>query len=379
MKRGMGKSFIGRFTKVVAIALGVFLMCMLTSQTVAAKTAGRQTLYLLKGDKKTISLGNNVNPKKYQWSSKNKSIATVNSKGKVTARKKGSTVITAKRGSKNYKIKLYVRDEVDLIIFAGQSNMSGAGDTALIPALTEGAGYEYKAITEPNALKAIEEPFGKKENSKNLHDGNFKTGSLVTTFVNSYYKETKVPVVAVSATRVGSGSEWWKRSLAAETANRCKKAVSYLQKRKIKIRHRYVVWLQGESDGLRGVSEETYINNMKEIYRFFKKKNKIERIFLIRIGRYYDPEKRERSIQVNSFDTIVKAQTNLCINHSNFVLVSVKAASLNDWYYYPDGIHLTQYGLNILGYEAGKNAGYYVKTKKKPGMYDEYLRRQLFY
>jgi hypothetical protein len=118
---------------------------------------------------------------------------------------------------------------------------------------------------------------------------------------------------------------------------------------------------------------------MTDIYSYFKKQNKIERIFLIRIGRYYDPENKEQSLRVNPFDTIVKAQTNLGINHSRFVLVSVKAASLNAWYYYPDGIHLTQYGLNILGYEAGKNAGYYVRTKKKPGMYDEYLQRKLFY
>ena len=379
MKREKGKYFFWKRTKVVTVSVFIFLMCLLSDQTVYAKTAGRQTMYLLVGEKKTVSLGNNVNSQKYKWSSKNKKIATVNSKGKVTARKKGSTVITAKRGKKEYKIKVYIRDEVDLIIFAGQSNMSGAGDTSLIPTLTDGAGYEYKAVTAPNSMKVLKEPFGQKENSQNLDDGNFKTGSLVTAFVNSYYEQTKVPVVAVSATRVGSGSKWWKSSLAAETSKRCKKAVSYLKKRKIKIRHRYLVWFQGESDGLCCVSEETYINNMTDIYSYFKKQNKIERIFLIRIGRYYDPENKEQSLRVNPFDTIVKAQTNLGINHSRFVLVSVKAASLNAWYYYPDGIHLTQYGLNILGYEAGKNAGYYVRTKKKPGMYDEYLQRKLFY
>ena len=144
------------------------------------------------------------------------------------------------------------------------------------------------------------------------------------------------------------------------------------------------MWFQGENDGLSGVSEETYINNMNDIYNYFQKQNKIEKIFLIRIGNYYDPTeeqetKQQTAMQINPFDTIIKAQTNLCINHGGFILISVKAASLNEWYYYPDGIHLTQYGLNILGYEAGKNAAYYVQTKKQPGMYDEYLQRQLFY
>ena len=167
-----------------------------------------------------------------------------------------------------------------------------------------------------------------------------------------------------------------------ETSKRCKKAVAYLKKRKIKIRHRYVVWFQGENDGLGGVSEQTYKNNMTDIYKCFRKQNKIEKVFLIRIGKYYPPTnetEQKEMIQGNPFDTIIKAQTNLCINHSGFVLVSVKAASLNEWYYYPDGIHLTQYGLNILGYEAGKNAAYYVQSKKQPGMYDEYLQRRLFY
>ena len=384
MKRGLGKNFLKKLTKVMLVSFGVFFSCLLTTQTVYAKTIKMQTLYLLKGDTKQISLGNNVNPQKYKWSSKNKKVASVNSNGTLTTFKKGYTLITAKRGKKQYKIKVYVRDEVDLIVFAGQSNMSGAGDTSLAPALTKNAGYEYKAVTSPESLEVLAEPFGKEENSEGLNDGNFKTGSLVTAFVNSYYDQVKVPIVAVSATRAGSGSQWWKSSLTIEASNRCKKAISYLKKRKIKIRHRYVVWFQGESDGLGRISEETYINNMNDIYNCFRKRNKIEKIFLIRIGKYYDSaketeKKRESIIYKDYFDIIIKAQTNLCINHSGFVLVSTQAASLGEGYYHSDGIHLTQSGLNILGYEAGKNAAYYVKTKRQPGIYDEYLQRQLFY
>ena len=379
MKREWEKSFSKNFTKVVMISIGVVFACLLITQTVHAKTVGTQTLYLLKGDNKQISLGKNINPKKYKWSSRNKKVASVNSNGEITTYKKGYTLITAKRGKKQYKIKVYVRGEVDLILFAGQSNMSGKGDVALIPTLIEGAGFEYKAITAPDSLNQISEPFGKYENSQELNDGDFKSGSLVTAFVNSYYKRTNVPVVAVSATRVGSSSQWWKNSLVVEASNRCEKAISYLKKRKIKIRHRYVVWFQGESDGLRGETEATYINYMNDISNYFRKKNKIERIFLIRIGRYYNPKALIQSRWTNPFDTIVRAQTNLGMNHSKFVLVSVKAASFDESYYYSDGIHLTQYGLNTLGYEAGENAAYYVQTKKKPEMYDEYLQRRLLY
>lgn len=46
--------------------------------------------------------------KKVKWSTSKKSIATVSSKGKVTAKKAGTTTITAKVGGKKYKCKIKV-------------------------------------------------------------------------------------------------------------------------------------------------------------------------------------------------------------------------------------------------------------------------------
>ncbi|MCM1232936.1 MAG: Ig-like domain-containing protein [Ruminococcus flavefaciens] len=47
--------------------------------------------------------------KKPKWSSSKKSVATVTSKGKIKAKKKGNAVITAKLGKKNYKCKVKVK------------------------------------------------------------------------------------------------------------------------------------------------------------------------------------------------------------------------------------------------------------------------------
>ena len=59
-----------------------------------------ETLQLkLKGTKKTV-----------KWSSSNKKIATVSSKGKVKAEKKGTATITAKVGNKKYTCKLTVKN-----------------------------------------------------------------------------------------------------------------------------------------------------------------------------------------------------------------------------------------------------------------------------
>ena len=45
-----------------------------------------------------------------KWSSSNKKVATVNSKGKVTAKKKGTAVITAKVDSDTYECKVTVKN-----------------------------------------------------------------------------------------------------------------------------------------------------------------------------------------------------------------------------------------------------------------------------
>ena len=82
---------------------------------------------------------------------------------------------------------------MDLIIFMGQSNMSGAGgDASAAPKLTEGAGYEYRAVTDPDTLHVLAEPFGEKENRGALDDTELleRKGSLVTSFVNAYYEQT---------------------------------------------------------------------------------------------------------------------------------------------------------------------------------------------
>ena len=65
----------------------------------------KKTLY----EKKTCTLKVTGTKKKVTWSSSKKSVATVSSKGKVTAKKKGTATITAKVGSKKYKCKITVK------------------------------------------------------------------------------------------------------------------------------------------------------------------------------------------------------------------------------------------------------------------------------
>ena len=99
---------------------------------------------------------------------------------------------------------------VDLFLFMGQSNMAGRGIVSEkwaqpAPQIMEGAGYEYRAISAPDKLYPLTEPFGRQENAEDgINDGNMKTGSLVTAFVNACYQKTGVPIVGVSASKGGS-------------------------------------------------------------------------------------------------------------------------------------------------------------------------------
>lgn len=62
------------------------------------------TAYICKTERAKLK----VSGSKYKWKSSNKKIASVNSKGIVTAKKKGKVTITAKKGKKTYKCKLIV-------------------------------------------------------------------------------------------------------------------------------------------------------------------------------------------------------------------------------------------------------------------------------
>ena len=94
---------------------------------------------------------------------------------------------------------------VDLAVFMGQSNMAGRGTAADAPKLRDGTGYEFRAVTAPDRLFALEEPFGKDENNPDgVFEPGMKTGSLVSAFVKACAEITGTPIVGVSCSKGGS-------------------------------------------------------------------------------------------------------------------------------------------------------------------------------
>ncbi len=298
------------------------------------------------------------------FTSSNPKVVVVSNSGQMVAKKAGTAKVTHITGTikKIYTIK--VNAEVDLIVFAGQSNMCGSGGNASqAPMPKYGTAYEFDITTDSHRTILMKEPFGEGTNRVNGLDsisGNYSTnGTLVSAFCINYYKQTKTPIVGLSCAWGGSSTNTWlSRGLVSTTKKNLKLAKKQLKKKKVKVRHIYMVWYQGESDAAQGISEGTYISRMKKIYKKMKQVG-VEKIFVIRIG--HDLGAPDMNY------TIMKAQENLCSENKNFIMVSKKASSyINSYHsYYADSIHLNQKALNAVGYEAGKKAGKYVKKQGK--------------
>lgn len=104
---------IGR-RKVFIVSLLVMIWAICISSAVEVEAASKKmslsktSLTLYVGRTKTLKVKNAKGT--VRWSSSKKKVATVSSKGKVTAKKKGKTTITAKVGKKKYKCKVVVQN-----------------------------------------------------------------------------------------------------------------------------------------------------------------------------------------------------------------------------------------------------------------------------
>jgi hypothetical protein len=253
---------------------------------------------------------------------------------------------------------------MDVIIFMGQSNMSGAnGDAKEAPELTPGAGYEYRAITDPDTLHVLEEPFGENENREGALDDSElleRRGTLVTAFVNAYYEKTQTPVVAISASRGSSSMNGWlNKGLLEDAKERLESAKACLKKQKIYIRHIYMVWFQGEADANLQRTAKEYKTDLRALVDSMEEQG-VENCFLIQLGmNQEDPDHHAE---------IMQAQLEACEEYEDMVLVSTLPAQLNGEDMKDEGgVHFTQKALNLIGNDAGEHAGSYVVQSAEEG------------
>lgn len=249
-------------------------------------------------------------------------------------------------------------EKVHLIMFMGQSNMAGRGTAKEAPAVQYGTGYEFRAITAPDCLYPLTEPFGKAENDiAGVYEPGMKTGSMVSAFVNAYVEETKASVIGVSCSKGGSAIAEWlpETSYYRDAVRRIKSCETWLQNHKIQIEHRLMVWCQGCTDGDLHTDPEVYRQQTAHMIHAFQEECEIETCFLIQIGNHRDDPNRYLPIQ--------EAQLKLAEQESGIILVSRQFASFADRGLMKDEFHYCQEGYNLVGAEAGRNAGRYVIKK----------------
>lgn len=265
----------------------------------------------------------------------------------------------------------------DLFLFMGQSNMAGRGVVCekwpqAAPQIIPGAAYEFRAISNPSRLYPVTEPFGIHENRKDgicdVFPGDnekqfilAKTGSCVTSFCNACYQKTQVPLIAISASKGGSTISQWqldsKEAYLPDAISRFQTAKSYLLSHGCHIRHQFLVWCQGESDGDIGTSSRDYqqmfisfLNPLRE--------NGIEKCFLIKTG--YSNHHADDAINQPLWDRqyleIQNAQEQLVKTQPDVVIVSRLLPSMRQRGLMKDAFHYYQQAYNECGEEAGRRA-----------------------
>ena len=257
---------------------------------------------------------------------------------------------------------------IDLFLFMGQSNMAGRGITSkdwkeTVPTVIPGAGYEFRAISDPTKLYEIAEPFGRWENNaEGIDDGDMKTGSMVTSFANEYYKNNgNIPIVGISASKGGSVIEQWipGSNYFTDTVKRLRAGITYLEQNNFSIRHQYMLWCQGESDGDIQTDKETYLSRLNSMWLGMKEQG-IEKLFLVCIGccniegsydRYDDMREWQMEFAEGNEDVVIVADA--------FVDMLKRGLMKDEFHYY-------QQGYNECGEIAGECVAYYVKTGEKP-------------
>lgn len=263
-------------------------------------------------------------------------------------------------------------NKIDLCLFIGQSNMAGRGITSErwpqpAPALLPNAGYEFRALSDPTRLYPVTEPFGVNENQANGINDVFeegvlaKTGSLVTSFCNACYVETGVPIVGISASKGGSHIAQWqpesKEKYLDDAISRFQSAEVFLLSHGYQIRHRFMVWCQGESDGDLGTNKIEYERLFNICLEEFKKIG-IQKCFLIQIGycNHTDMENDQQKKLDRQYRAIQDALEEITLFFPDTTIVSRSFVDMRSRGLMKDAFHYYQQGYNECGTEAGKAA-----------------------
>lgn len=244
--------------------------------------------------------------------------------------------------------------EVDFFLFMGQSNMAGRGAVSKeypqkAPGVVLGTGFEYRAISSPGVLFPITEPFGGTEDKiDGIYDPN-KSGSMVSAFANEWFKGCSVPIVGVSASKGGSSILRWQKGTVylTDAEYRVKGALRFLEEKGIIVRHKFLLFCQGETDGdnkMCGSDYKMYFNNTFEEIKQWG----IEHCFMIKIGLYNGSDDID-------YEIIRGAQEEIALEREDVTICSRLFETMKGRGLMKDAFHYYQEGYNEVGVDAAQN------------------------
>jgi surface protein len=212
-------------------------------------------------------------------------------------------------------------------------------------------------------------------------------GSLSPHFAASYFEETHTPTLMVQCARGATTMNDWLPGTTQQrfeiAVEKTQKSIAAVEEIGRTIRGKYLVWLQGESDGAGtgvGTKKETYKTRFLQFWNAIKEQLGFEKCFIIRVHKFRDGYK------YNCFP-IIDAQEELALENDDIEMVTRVTGYLQYYDENPEhytiqhayqGLqivsnhdHYTWEGYKLVGDTAGSRVGQYINTGVMPELEPE--------
>lgn len=261
-------------------------------------------------------------------------------------------------------------DKIDVLIFAGQSNMQG--ETEGLPEFnpTINNALEYRFLSD--SLIPLKHPVGEDIKGDVLCGAKNSCGTLVPDFCDEYIKNAGKKVVAVHTARGATTICQWLKGTDRYSCM-CKKISFAIQKaaEDYEIDKVYLIWLQGESDAIIGTTQKEYEEMITDFKNTVKCDLNIEKFCIIQIGYFcriapwLDFSRNGQGVFRD--EEIMSAQISVTEKDDDFIMLTdiCKTISMDPQYINPFmGGHYNNKGMSLIGRIAGKQLAIHEKGEK---------------